>query len=65
MSELQATRTARSKLEQAQVHVTDACTVLRRGGLGETADDLARLAKQIRVWNGRDGYLDQIERQCE
>lgn len=65
MSERQAIRTARSKLDRAQVHVTDACTVLRRNGLGETADDLARLAKQIAVWNGRDGYLDQIEGQCE
>ncbi len=65
MSELQAVRTARSKLERAQSHVTDACTVLRRNDLGEVADDLIRLAKQIRVWNMADGYLDQIERQCK
>jgi len=65
MDERQAVRTARSKLERAQTHVTDACTVLRRNGLGEVADDLARLAKQIRVWNGADGYLNQIEGQCK
>jgi hypothetical protein len=65
MSEKQAVRTARSLVAQAQEKVNTACVVLRRNGLGEVADDLARLAKQAKVWNDRDGYLDQIERQCK
>jgi len=65
MSELQAVRTARSLVSQAQEKVNTACVVLRRNGLGEGADDLARLAKQAKVWNDPDGYLDHIERQCK
>ena len=65
MNELQAIRTARSLVSQAHEKVTTACVVLRRNGLGEIADDLSRLAKQAKVWNEKDGYLDHIERQCK
>lgn len=65
MSELQAVKTARSLVAQAQERVNTACVVLRRNGLPEVADDLSRISKLAKVFNEPNGFLDQIERQCK
>ena len=38
-----------------------ACGLMRKNGYPESADDLARILKQMRVWSQPDGFLHFLE----
>ncbi|WP_212525872.1 hypothetical protein [Actibacterium sp. MT2.3-13A] len=53
----------RAQIGQAEEKLQTACALMRRSGLPENADELARELKRLRVWTQRDGWLDVLEAQ--
>lgn len=51
------------QLEEAQAHILAACTLLRTNGYPESADDLMRSARSVKVWRQRDGWLEFLSRE--
>ena len=53
---------ARAQIEQAVEKLQTACTILRKAGLTESADQLVCKVKWLRTWTEPDGYLDWMEK---
>ena len=51
----------RCQIQQAEEKMQIACGLMRKNGYPESADDLARILKQMRVWSQPDGFLHFLE----
>ncbi len=52
----------RCQLRQAEEKLQIACKLLRENGFPESADDLVRHLRGIRVYKQKDGFLDWMEK---
>lgn len=55
-------RGCRVQLAQAEEKLQAACVILRQSGWPETADELVKQLYVLRVWTGKDGWLDCLEK---
>lgn len=51
------------QIEEAQHHLLTAAALLRTNGYPESADDLMRSVRSVRVWTQRDGWLEYLARE--
>jgi uncharacterized protein (DUF2461 family) len=52
----------RTQIEEGLEKLRTACTIMRRNGLTENADELMRTVKHGFVWVQEDGWLDCLEK---
>jgi len=50
----------RYQIRQAEEKLQIACKLLRDNGYPESADDLVRSSKSVRIWTQKDGWLDYL-----
>lgn len=55
-------KAVRVQISQAEAQIAQACVILRRNGFPESADDLSRQLKALRVWTQPNGWLHWLER---
>lgn len=55
-------KAVRSRLAKAEEELQIACKTLRRNGFKDTADELSRELRLIRVFSKPNGHLDALEK---
>ena len=55
----------RCQLRQAEEKLQISCKMLRENGAPDSANDLLRTLKMVRVWTQKDGFLDYLEKPNE